>query len=254
MPKLIDSLHYHLWTDALHLRALARQTSSDWDRGTCVRASVNAAWTVFEAACEDALHLSAHSKIFDFKRRVDETLKKRGLAPVDWSRRPWQDVRRIYDLRKDYVHIRDGVDRDRLITKISESDDAITILRGAIKAIYSIAGCDAPGWVADDEDPGMQVRGGKLKDAGIMTGKPNCFVIGEGVAHDDPEAIRVGIVLHGEEMIRVVEAPGADYVTLMERVVAGLNPCDPISAVRAYRGKELIEERKFDIRESLYRP
>ncbi len=37
MIKVIDSIQYHVWSDALHARELARQTNSPWDRGrTCV--------------------------------------------------------------------------------------------------------------------------------------------------------------------------------------------------------------------------
>ncbi|MBW2165402.1 MAG: hypothetical protein JRG74_04680 [Deltaproteobacteria bacterium] len=36
-PKLVESNHYHLWTDALHDRKLTHQTSNKWDRGAYVR-------------------------------------------------------------------------------------------------------------------------------------------------------------------------------------------------------------------------
>jgi hypothetical protein len=37
MLKLIENNHYHIWTDALHARALAHEASNRWDRGTYVR-------------------------------------------------------------------------------------------------------------------------------------------------------------------------------------------------------------------------
>ncbi len=54
----VDSLNYHLWTDALHGRALAREAENAWDRGTYVRWTVITAWTAFEVVCGDALNVS----------------------------------------------------------------------------------------------------------------------------------------------------------------------------------------------------
>jgi hypothetical protein len=55
LPKLVDTPHYHLWTDALHLRALAHHARNQWDRGTYVRSALIVAWTSLELACDDAL-------------------------------------------------------------------------------------------------------------------------------------------------------------------------------------------------------
>lgn len=70
VPKLVTSTHYHLWTDALHARALAAQSRNTWDRGAYVRWAVNTAWTVFETACEDALSTSGLGN--RFKEKLDQ--------------------------------------------------------------------------------------------------------------------------------------------------------------------------------------
>jgi len=46
--KLITSKPYHLWTDVLHARSLAKQSYDEWDRGAYVRWTVNTAWKLFK--------------------------------------------------------------------------------------------------------------------------------------------------------------------------------------------------------------
>ena len=52
--RSVDSPHYHVWTDALYARSLARSAKNDWDLGSHVRWCVQSAWTAFEMAAEDA--------------------------------------------------------------------------------------------------------------------------------------------------------------------------------------------------------
>ena len=67
-PKIVEGPHYHLWTDALHARALAKQANNRWDRGTYVRWTVTTAWTVLEMACEDALETPGIGRRFKENR------------------------------------------------------------------------------------------------------------------------------------------------------------------------------------------
>lgn len=48
MLKLIENNHYHIWTDALHARALSHEASNRWDRGTYVRWTLMTAWIALE--------------------------------------------------------------------------------------------------------------------------------------------------------------------------------------------------------------
>jgi len=67
IPKFIDCNHYLLWTDALHLRKLASQTKSKWDKATYIRTTILLAWTVLEIACQDSLNKLDIS--YSFKRK-----------------------------------------------------------------------------------------------------------------------------------------------------------------------------------------
>ena len=79
MPiKLIDSTQYHLWSDALHARQLARTTTDDWDRGAYVRWAVNTAWTAFENYAADVL--GAQGLGMRFKDRFDDALVAKSLS------------------------------------------------------------------------------------------------------------------------------------------------------------------------------
>lgn len=94
-PVLVDSTQCHLWTDALHVRQLARDTPNRWDRGTYVRLCVVLAWTALEIACQEALNTPEIG--FRFKDNLDRAVADKGLPPLDWSKGIWQDVRRIQD-------------------------------------------------------------------------------------------------------------------------------------------------------------
>ena len=134
--RSVESPHYHIWTDALHARQLAREANNDWDRGTYVRWALSSAWTAFEGACEDALATQRLGNAF--RRHLDRAFGQQGLPPLDWSKGLWYDVSRIYALRKDYVH--PGTDQRRLFPPPSEADDAIRVLRAAIRDVYAQAG------------------------------------------------------------------------------------------------------------------
>ena len=101
-PKLIDCNHYLLWTDALHLRKLASQTKSKWDKATYVRTTILLAWTVLEIACQESLRKPAIS--YSFKRNIDEALSEQNLSPLNWGNGIWQKVTQLQELRKNIVH------------------------------------------------------------------------------------------------------------------------------------------------------
>ncbi len=136
MPKLVNTPHYHIWTDALHGRALARQAANQWDRGTYVRWTVITAWTTFEMACEDALNTTGIGR--RFKDRLDDALAKVGLPAIDWGSGLWQRVARVHQFRKDCVHRNPS--HQALFPEASVADEAITTLRSAMADIYTRAG------------------------------------------------------------------------------------------------------------------
>ena len=80
-PKILESSHYHLWTDALHARALAKQANNRWDRGTYVRWAVTTAWTVLEMSCEDALATGGIGR--RFRENLDAACEANGIPPLE---------------------------------------------------------------------------------------------------------------------------------------------------------------------------
>lgn len=55
MGKMVTDPLYHIWSDALHGRSLARQARNRWDCGTYVRWTLTSAWTMLEMVCSDLL-------------------------------------------------------------------------------------------------------------------------------------------------------------------------------------------------------
>lgn len=145
-PKIVTSPHYHLWSDALHGRALARQANNRWDRGTYVRWTVITAWTTLEMACEHAIGVPEIGR--RFRKNLDAAVASAGFQPLDWGSGIWQEVLRIHAARKDFVHL--NVSQAQLFAEIDLAELAIDNIRRAIAAIYTHAGNNPPTWLADD--------------------------------------------------------------------------------------------------------
>lgn len=233
VPKLVTTPHYHLWTDALHARALAHQARNDWDRGTYVRWAVNTAWTAFEAACEDALGASGLGN--RFKENVNAAVAKLSLPPLSWGSGIWQQVLKIYALRKDYVHV--AIPQIRLFALVSEADEAIHVLRDAVKAIYTHVGKTFPHWINDDYDRGWDDDGGSI-------GHPTILRVGADAR--DPDVIKIAHIYKGQEYVNEILPSGTDLEPYIEDLLS--NTSVPISAVKIYRGGTLIDERSIPMR------
>jgi hypothetical protein len=222
--RSVETPHYHIWTDALHGRRLAREARNEWDRGTYVRWTIASAWTAFESTCE---HLTGASGLGNrFKERLDEAFGSKGLAPPDWESGLWQRVLSVYRMRKDYVH--PAVPQERLFAPVEEAERAIEVLRLAIKDVYARTGTPAEEWPDDDEDP-VDPR---------LGGFAHATVLRAGASRES--GIRICYVMLGEEYESEVTVPEADHIALMEDLLRRIRV--PISAVRAYRGDELIQE------------
>jgi hypothetical protein len=239
-PRSVDTPHYHLWTDALHARELARETQNEWDRGSYVRWTIQAAWTAFESTCEAVL--GSPGLGMRFRERFDDALDtyQSGLA-VDWGQGIWQRVLEIYQLRKDYAH--PLVPQHRLFAPLAESDKAIAVVRDAVTELHSMLQLPHPQWVDDDSDRGWQgSKGGAFVSA-------NLTVIRKGARDDDPNRIRVVYVYQGEEKESEVLPADTDPRPIMEDLIQRV--IVPISEVRAYRGDdELIDSIPVQMRGS----
>ena len=127
-PKVVETPHYHLWTDALHARSLAHQANNRWDRGTYVRWCVNTSWTALEVACQDATGDPNIS--YSFKRNLEAALKQQNLPAIDWGKGIWQKVMTLQQTRKNYVHR--FVSETDLFQNADVADDAIKTTRQAL--------------------------------------------------------------------------------------------------------------------------
>jgi hypothetical protein len=230
--RSVESPHYHIWTDALHARELARKTQNEWDRGTYVRWAVGSAWTAFESTCE---HLTEATGLgIRFKDRLNDALDSGGWIRPDWGSGQWQDVLSVYRLRKDYVH--SNVPQERLFAPLSEAEEAIATLRSAIKDMYQRTGNAAPKWPDDDQNP-VDPRKTPLVHATVRR---------SGVPRET--GIRICYEMLGKEYEAEIAAADADYKRLMDDLLHKI--IVPISAIRAYSGNDLLEEVQVRMRGS----
>jgi len=230
-PRSVETPHYHIWTDALHGRHLARQTSNVWDRGTYVRWTISSAWTAFELACEDATGTTGLGR--SFKKNLDDAVDSKGIEPLDWGQGVWQQVRQIHQLRKDYVH--PAIPQERLFARVEEAEKAISVLRSAIHDLCFRLGIPPPEWIDDDENP-VVPKGGLAHLT--VTGAPR----------DDPNTIRITYVFQGREHEYRLLPSGTDPSPLLDELIRKV--LVPISAVRAYRGETLLKEIQVKMRGS----
>jgi hypothetical protein len=182
MIKLIESTHYHLWTDALHGRSLARQARNDWDRGTYVRWTVQSAWSAFEMVSGDVLAASGLG--MRFKERFDEAIANKGITAVDWGKGLWQKVLHVYGDRKEFTHVQPTISQSKLLAPVEMADGAIRILRDAIKEVCRLAGVPGPIWVDDDSDRGWD-KGGTFAHGTLIRA---------GADPDGPDTIKLAYV------------------------------------------------------------
>ena len=240
MIKVIDSIQYHIWSDALHAREMARQTESPWDRGAYVRWAIQTSWTAFENVCTDALE--AKRLGMRFREHFDEAVANKGLPPVNWGEGIWQKILQVYGVRKEIVHVVPSISKEKLMTPLSQADLAISVLRDGIRAVSDLVGLPHPSWAADDANPGWQ---GLRVGASASIFVEDCLVRA-GAREDDPECIRITYILRGQEHLNEIAPPGTPPGPLLDKLIGSLNI--PVEAVRAYRGNDLLEERKTNMR------
>jgi len=233
IPELVDTPSNHLWTDALHARALASQTSNKWNRDTYVRWTVTTAWTAFEIVCMDAVEVGRLG--IRFKEKLDAAIKTMSRPKLNWESGIWQEVTKVYELRKEYVHA--GVRNGHIFREAAEADWAIDTLREAIKTIYGHAGKSAPVWIDDNEDPGWDIE---PRSMGHLT------ITHAGANIDESDTVKIIYVYNGKEYIAEVLPSGADTSSNVKNLISNIRV--PISAVRVYKGIQLIEEQKLRMR------
>ncbi len=232
MLKLIENNHYHIWTDALHARALAQEAHNRWDCGTYVRWTLITAWTALEIACQDALKEQNIS--YSFKKNLNEAIKKKALQKLDWSKGIWQQVLNLQALRKNCIH-RFFIESD-LFPDANMAEEAINITRQAIIEIYKHVGESTPRWINDDSDQGWAKKGGFSLFANMYTTPP-------GVDENAPDTIKVVYVYKDKECIRDVLPARTDPKPYVDKLIKSIG--FPISGIKVYKGKEIIQEIQF---------
>ncbi len=145
-------------------------------------------------------------------------------------------MRQLQELRKNCAH-RFSQETD-LFPDAIIADDAISIVRQAIIAIYQHVGKDVPLWIKDDTDQGWANKGG-LSMFGNMYNTP------PGVDENAPDIIKVTYTYKDKENIRNVLPSGTDPNPHVERLIETIGL--PISGIKVYRGKEVIQEIQFQM-------
>jgi hypothetical protein len=232
MLKLIENNHYHIWTDALHARALSHEASNRWDRGTYVRWTVMTAWVALEIACQDALEEPRIS--YSFKDNLNKAIEEKAFPKLDWSKGIWQQVLQVQQYRKNCVH-RFSQETD-LFPNTSIADETIAITRQAIIEIYKHVGKSVPLWINDDTDQGWASKGGfRLFGHG--------YTVPAGLDEHAPDTIKVTYIYKDKEHIHELLPAGTNPNPYVDRLIATIRL--PISEIKVYKGKEVIQEIQF---------
>ncbi|WP_221568991.1 hypothetical protein [Alkalihalobacillus sp. TS-13] len=145
--KLVTDPNYHLWCDTLHARELARTTNDNWAQGTYVRWTILSSWTVLEQCCKEALSCK---RFTNFQSGMNKALASNGLPPLTWKSGTWMRVKHLKRLRNYYTH--ENANQKELWPGITKAEEAIDIVREAVKDIYSITGKKYPQWIDDDTE------------------------------------------------------------------------------------------------------
>lgn len=234
MPTIVDSTESHLWTDALHARQLAREALNKWDRGTYVRMCVTTNWTAIEVACQEALDCTSIG--YRFKENVDGAVASALLPPINWSLGVWQKVRLLQELRKSHIHRFTSL--SDMFPPASVADDATETARNAIERIFAHAGKPPPTWIGLDEAHGWQAHSSYR--ASVLTA---CHA---GAQIDDPSAVRVFLVIKGEEKLTAVLPVGSDPSSEVDQLLHNVSV--PIDGIRVYENGELKRDLVVSMR------
>lgn len=235
MNKVVRDPHYHIWTDALHLRELGRQTTDKWNRGTYVRAAVVMAWTAFEIALQDVLPARRLGE--RFRRNLDNAVEQADLQRLDWGHGVWQRVAQVNARRVAYVH-RATLDVD-LFPDTSVVDDAFETIRAALEDVYARTAQAVPAWIADDSDRGWLSHGHTMGSAYLT-------VVRAGVEPEDPNTLRVAFTDARVEHIDGYYPSDCDPEELASDLLERVRV--PISRIKVYRGDSVEIDRELPMR------
>ena len=118
-----------------------------------------------------------------------------------------------------------------------EADKAISIVRDAVSDIFARAVKGCPPWLQDDDDKGWD-RGQSMM--------AHLTQIHAGVDPQGEDAVRISYEYKDREYDHAFLPPGSDHGPHIEALLKSLSI--PVAAVRAYRGRMLLYERKVEMR------
>ena len=190
------------------------------------------AWIALEIACQDALEEPRIS--YSFKDNLNNAIEEKSFPKLDWSKGIWQQVLKVQQDRKNSVHRFSK--ETHLFPDASIADDTIAITRQAIIEIYKHVGKSVPLWINDDTDQGWANKGG-VSISGYMRTTP------PGLDENAPDTIKVTYIYKDKENIREVLPAGTNPNPCVDRLIATIGL--PISGIKVYRGKEVIQEIQF---------
>lgn len=233
ISRSVEWPHYHVWTDALRGRDLARKAHDEWDRGTFVRWSMQSAWAAFEEEARSVLNL--HHYGARFWDRFDSALTALGVAPPSRGSGLWQQMSEVYAERNKYLHLSIVDQNDLLLSDAKSAETAISAIRQAVHDLHRMLNSTAPEWIDDDVLPQHQIA--------------SCLTVGHQLRDvDDPRNIRITYLYADRESTPSILPPDADPFPAMHEVIK--NTIIPISRVRAYRADDVIAEISVKMRGS----
>jgi hypothetical protein len=189
------------------------------------------------------MRLALTNSVTIFRRSLDEEFDKKAIARLDFGSGVWSRINsKTKDARKKYAHF--GVTLSDRFPSIEVAEDAIKTIREAIHDIYARMGKPSPKWVNLDESGGWpQTRGVGISMAHLAVSRT-------GADPNAPDTYRIVLVTEtGEEKPTIYLAgttPEEDVFEEVEDLLGRLNVA--FSAVRVYRGQDLIYEENLDMR------
>lgn len=234
---------FQLWTDALCFREMAKEAPNNYLRSMSVRNAVLSAWTTLEMACCDALGIEKLGN--DFRRSLDEEFDKKSIPRLDFGSGIWGEMNStVKGYRKLYSHF--GVSLPDRFPPVSIAENAIEKIREAIQDIYGMMSKSYPKWVDLDQSDGWPQRPGGV----TITGSVHVSFLHPGAHPDSPDVISIVLKTEqGEEKANRYLPPDTSDEEIfywVEDTLGRLN--DRLTAIRVYRGADLIHEEIFEAR------
>jgi hypothetical protein len=184
-----------------------------WDRGVYARNGTVSAWLAFERVA---------AALFEIDRRTDILAQ---LDVVELDRELMQSLVGLKARRDAYLY--DDCDGEQLLGDELDADEAIAVVRVAVKALHEKAGRAVPVWIDGDGVPD-HVGGDAAWGTTIR-----------GDARSDPWAISIVVVHREFEWTSDLMPHDVDpWPIVLERIDS---VCKPILAVRVCQGGEVCE-------------